>query len=267
MSRQPMRKVGGAFAAGHAELMGTSIDFSQLDPSTIPPAYREAALAAWQERFETEFRSIQIMTRFMTEVVGSGDPIDIYAMVVELIEDEVRHMALCGETVRALGSNAALPAPVAIPESDDFLAMPMAHRAMATALSMLAVNETLSCGFIEDLADRCQHPVIGAVLRATIEDETEHQELGWTYIEGSIKRFPVESMSQWRTIVQDALGPQRSMAETVLAQIPEDQRHLDAWPEPELVEWGLFSPQRQALVFQQTWQRDLRPKLEALELL
>lgn len=267
MSRQPMRKVGGAFAAGHAALMGTPIDFSLLDPSAIPPAYLEAAQAAWQERFETEYRSIQIMTRFMTEVVGAGDPIDVYAMVADLIEDEVRHMALCGETVRALGRNAVLPEPVAIPESDAFMALPMAQRAMATALSMLAVNETLSCGFIEDLAARCQHPVIGAVLRATIEDEAEHQELGWTYIAGAMRRFPVESMSRWRAIVQDALAPQRAMAESVLAQIPADQRHLDAWPEPELVEWGLFGPQRQALIFQQTWQRDLRPKLEALELL
>jgi hypothetical protein len=248
-------------------LMGKPIDFAQLDPATIPEAYREAAIAAWQERFETEFRSIQIMTRFMTEVVGAGDPIDVYAMVVDLIEDEVRHMALCGETVRALGRNAALPQPVAIPESDAFLAMPMPQRAMATAISMLAVNETLSCGFIEDLAARCEHPVIGAVLRATIEDEAEHQELGWAYIEGAMKRFPIESMSQWRAVVQDALKPQREMAEAVLAQIPTDQRNLDAWPEPELVEWGLFSPQRQALVFQQTWQDVLRPKLEALELL
>lgn len=267
MSRQPMRKIGGTFAAGHAALMGSPIDFSTLDPGAIPALHLEAAQAAWQERFETEYRSIQIMTRFMTEVVGSGDPIDVYAMVADLIEDEIRHMALCGETVRALGRNAVLPQPVAIPESDTFLALPMAQRAMATALSMLAVNETLSCGFIEDLAARCHQPVIGAVLRATIEDETEHQELGWAYIEGAMKRFPIESMSRWRAIVQDALKPQRELAETVLAQIPEDRRTLEAWPEPELVEWGLFSPQRQALVFQQTWRRDLRPKLEALELL
>ena len=257
MARSPM----------HSALMGKPIDFARLDPATIPEAYREAAIAAWQERFETEFRSIQIMTRFMTEVVGAGDPIDVYAMVVDLIEDEVRHMALCGETVRALGRNAVLPEPVDIPESEAFLALPMAHRAMATALSMLAVNETLSCGYIEDLAARCEHPVIGAVLRATIEDETEHQELGWAYIAQSMKRFSAEQMSDWRTIVQDALAPQRQMAEAVLAEIPEDKRHLEAWPDAELVEWGLFSPQRQALVFQQTWRRDLRPQLERLELL
>ena len=109
MSRRPMRKAGGAFEGGHSALMGKPIDFARLDPATIPEAYREAAIAAWQERFETEYRSIQIMTRFMTEVVGAGDPIDVYAMVVDLIEDEVRHMALCGETVRALGRNAVRP--------------------------------------------------------------------------------------------------------------------------------------------------------------
>ncbi len=262
-----MRKAGGSFADGHGALVGTPIDFGQLDPAEIPETYRELAIAAWQERFETEFRSIQIMTRFMTEVVGAGDPIDIYAMVVDLIEDEVRHMALSGELVRALGRNAVLPEPVEIPESEAFLALPMAHRAMATALSMLAVNETLSCGYIEDLAARCDHPVIGAVLRATIEDESEHQELGWAYIEQSMKRFPIEAMPQWRAIIQDALAPQRSMAEAVLAELPEDKRDLDAWPDTELVKWGLFSPQRQALVFQRTWRQDLRPQLERLELL
>ena len=267
MSQQPMRKAGGAFSASHAALMGRAIDFSQLDPATIPSAYREAALAAWQERFETEFRSVQIMTRFMTEVVGAGDPIDVYSMVVDLIEDEVRHAALCGETVRALGGTPQLPTPVPLPESDKFLAMPMVQRAMATAISMLAVNETLSGGFITDLAERCQHPVIGAVLQATIEDEAEHQELGWLYLKKSMERFPASSLGAWKRITQDALSPQRTAAEAVLKQIHADKRHLDAWNEPELVEWGLFSPQRQALVYQQTWEKDLQPKLKALELI
>ena len=52
-----------------------------------------------------------------------------------------------------------------------------------------------------------------------------------------------------------------------LADVPLHRRHLDAWPEPVLAELGLLSPQREALLFERTYQREVGPRLEQLGLL
>jgi hypothetical protein len=266
MTTQPLRRAGGVFAQMHQALMDIDIPFHQLDPSTVPTDMLGVVQATWQHRVTTEYRSIQIMTRFMTEILGAGDPLDVYAGAVDMIEDEIRHTALCAEVVRALGEQPMLPEPVSMPESDAFLAMPMMHRSLATAISMLAVNETLSCGFIEDLANRCDHPVIGAVLKATIADEEGHEAFGWEYIRKSLTRFPEESLSEWQAIAQQALTAQRSQAMAVLNELPADKRTLEAWPDTELVQWGLFSPQRQALVYEKTYNEVLEPHMKELNL-
>ena len=267
MTSQPLRRTGGVFAEMHQALMAINIPFHQLDPTTVPSDMLSLVQATWQQRVTTEYRSIQIMNRFMTEVLGAGDPLDVYAGAVDMIEDEIRHTALCAEVVRALGAQPMLPEPVVIPESDAFLAMPMMHRALATAISMLAVNETLSCGFIEDLAARCEHPIIGAVLKATIEDEEGHEAFGWEYIRNSLKRFPDDSLPEWKAIAQQALTAQRSQAMAVLNEMSPAERTLDAWPDTDLIPWGLFSPQRQALVYEKTYNEVLEPHMKDVGLL
>ena len=48
--------------------------------------------------------------------------------------------------------------------------------------------------------------------------------------------------------------------------VPEAEQRLDAWPEPELAELGLFSPVRQALVYRHTRDHVLLPALHAVGL-
>jgi hypothetical protein len=264
---QKIRRAGGIFRQMHNALMGVSIPFDQLDLTGIEPDLLALAQRTWETRVVTEFRSVQIMNRFLTEVLAAGDPLDVYAGIVDLIGDEIRHVALCSELVSALGGTAHFPEPILTEQSKEFLALAMPERALATAISMLAVNETLSACFITDLASRCNHPVIGAVLNAIIEDESEHDEFGWQYVKKSLERFPHSTRAGWSQVAQEALAPQRLAAEAVLKEMPGDRRNLKDWPEPELAHLGLFGPQRQALVYDQAYREHLAPRLEALELL
>jgi len=266
VSRRRLRRTDGVFAGLHRELMAVDIDWSGLRPDDVPPGLRDEALAAWQERFETEFRSVQVMNRFLSELLESGDPLEVYAGAVDLIGDEVRHMALCAEVVTGLGGVVYFPEPPAIVEPAAFARAPANQRALATAISMLAVNETLSVAYIEDLRDRCDHPVIRAVLEATVSDETEHEAFGWSYIERSLARFPDDSRPTWRQIARDALAPQRAACEPVLERLPADLRDLARWPDAERATFGLTSPERQALVYERTVRTTLAPRLEALGL-
>ena len=266
MIKRRLAFAGGAFGQLHRARLGPLPDLSALTPDAVPAALLEKARVTWQDRARSEFRSIQILTRFLGEVVGAGDPLDVYALVTGLIDDEIHHTELCAAVCAALGAPAFLPEPVTLNDSARFLAAPMAERALATAISMLGINETISVGYIGDLAARCHRPAIKAVLDATLGDEAEHQELGWSYIRQALGRFPRETSPDWRHLVKTTLQPHEAFAARTLQPVPANQHNLAAWPEPELADLGLLSHERQALVFHQTWAGVLKPRLAELEL-
>lgn len=258
---------GGIFGEFHEELMGKKIDFSAFDPTQFDDALLNEARHVWLERFQTEFRSTQIMTRFMTEVLGAGDPVDIYAGGVDLIGDEVRHSALCAGMCRALGVPARFPDPIMLEDPPEFLNASMGERALHTAITMVAINETISYGFITDLRERCQEPTVRAVLDATVEDEEGHQDFGWVYIEKSLKRFPKSTLPAWRHLVELTLKKHFDVVNPILADLSQEQSNIDAWPDDERIALGLYSPQRQALVFDKTYREVAEPRLNELDLL
>ena len=252
-----IREAGGVFGRLHRELMGLEIDWSQLIVEEHDPAHIELARRVWLDRVRTEFRSVQIMTRFLSEVVGAGDPLDIYAGAAELVSDEIRHTALCVGVCRALGVEPRFPDPIPHIMPPEFLNASMGERALNTAISMLLVSETLSVGFITDLQQRCHHPVIRAVLDATVEDEADHEAYGVEYVRASLKRFPASTRPQWRNLAGEVVSRYRASADAILAGLGPTERTLDAWPEPELVALGLHSQQRQALVYDRPRKDDL----------
>jgi hypothetical protein len=259
--------IGGAFGELHRARLGPLPDLSGLDAEQIPAALLEKARVTWQDRARSEFRSIQILSRLLTEVAGAGDPLDVYALVTQLIDDDIHHTELCAAVCAALGAPAFLPEPVTLNDSAGFLASPMAERALATAISMLGINETISVGYIADLAGRCGNPAIKAVLDAIRGGEAQHQELGWSYIRQALRRFPAETSPDWRHLVKVTLQPHEAFAARTLEPVPANQHILAAWPEPELAELGLLSHERQALIFHRTWVEVLKPRLAELELL
>lgn len=252
MSRHPI------FDEMHAELRGVAIDFAAFDPSAHDAALLARARKVWQQRLHSEFRSLQIVTRFMTELAGAGEPIETYAGAADLIADETRHVGLCRDLCRALGAADTLPDTPRLTDPPEFLAAPMVQRALGTAITMLVVNETISVAYLTDLATRCTDPVVGAVLRATVEDEAGHDAYGIEYVRGSLARFATATLNDWRALTRRALEPHHRWAESIDA----------AWrDEPELVALGLFSPERQAAVFNRVWAEVLAPRLAALQLL
>ncbi len=256
---------GEPFLSLHRSHLGPLPEIS-LDFRDIPPHLRELVLDAWSFRVETEYRSVQVMTRFLTETLGAGDPLEVHASISEAIRDELRHVTLCAAVVEALGHRAPLPTPLMEDLSPDFLSLPMAQRALATAITMLLINETLSVALLEDLRTRATHPAITAVLEATLTDEDTHEAFGTQYVKASLARFDDEGRAWARALASEALGAHIADAEMKLASIPASSRDLSPQPEPELAQWGLMSPIREALVVLGTIEQNLLPRLRSLEL-
>lgn len=257
---------GAPFEAWHRSRLGPAVDLGDLGPAVVPAALLLEVRRTWQARVVSEFRSIQIMTRFLTEVTGAGDPLDVYTGAVELVADEIRHAELCATVCRRLEVPALLPDPVALSDGPGFLALPYPERALSTAITMLVVNESLSTAIIRDLLDRCDYTPVRRVLQATVEDEATHGNFGWDYVTASLARFDSQSRSYWRRLTLQAIEPHREFAARALTNVPAERRVWRANDELELARYGLMSPERQALLFERTYAVELRPRLEPLGL-
>lgn len=240
------------------------IDWQAFDPSAHAPDLLERARRVWAERVQSEFRSLQIMNRFLTELTGAGEPVRFYGGAAELVADEGRHVALCGRLVQALGGAPRLPDEPRLLDPPEFLAAPMVQRALATALTMLVVDETMSVAYLRDLAARCRDPVVGAVLRAMVEDEDGHDAYGWDYVGWSLRRFGEGTLGRWRALVQGAVARHLTWADGVLGPDADLDRPLPE--EPALADLGLFGEVRQALICRRTWRDLIGPRLVALRL-
>lgn len=263
----PLKHVGGTFKVLHDQLVAKDIDFESLKALAIAPDLRAHAIAIWSHRVETEYRSIQIMTRFAGECLAAGDPLEIHAGAVHAIADELRHTALCASVVEALGGLPTLPDPVEEPLSAEFLALPAAARALGTAVGMLAISETLSVALIEDLHARATESAIEAVLHATLADEDDHRDYGWDYVAASLGRFDAEGRRYARMVADAALRPHEAQIQASLRTVDESEHDLARHPEPELAALGLLSPVRQALVIRETLRTKVLPRLRDLDLL
>jgi len=266
MAQRSLERVGGVFRRIHEARIGHDADVGGLDLAAFAPALVERARRTWQERVRTELQSVQIMTRFLEEVVAAGDPYETYAVALDLIEDEVHHVGLCASVCEALGAPALLPDPLSVALPETFRRAPMRERALATAITMLLINEAISVAYIADLRDRCTTPAIRRVLDATLGDEELHEEVGVEYVRLGLARFPESTLGDWRHLAATTLAPHERFAQTVLAGVPNERRRLDAWPDDELVPLGLFSPERQALVFEAAKASTVLPRLRALGL-
>jgi len=258
---------GGAFTRAHARLVGDEIDLSSLQALRGSGALLQQARRVWQERVQSEYRSAQMMQRLLGDALAAGVPFDAHASLVEMISDELRHVALCSAVVRALGAEPCLPVPLDLPQPAAFLAMPAEARALAIGIAQLLVNETLSVAFIADLHERCRHPAIAAVLAATLGDEAQHDAFGVSFVRRTLAERPEPERARWCKVAEDALRPQREAAQRMLRELSPAERDLQAWPDEQLVALGLFSPQRQALVFQRAYDERLAPRLASLGLL
>jgi hypothetical protein len=242
-----------------------AIDFTALDPGALPSELVQHARIVWGDRVRTEYQSIQIAARFLTEALAAGEPLEVVQRISETIDEELRHTELCGRMCAALGGRVPAPGEVAAPLAD-LGEVPVEERVLASAISLFLVSEAFSVGYLRDLEARASHPVTRAVLGAIVGDEAEHEAFGPELVARKLEGMPAPKRAAWRAFTGRIVRAHLARAEEILSRIPPADRTLDRFPEPERASLGLLGEARLALLCERTYRERLAPTLEKLGL-
>lgn len=160
---------GGRWRAGSAPIT-----------AGMPERTRRALAEAWARDGLFEHASVASFSRFTMQLLALGAPADLVRDTQLANVDEVKHAELClglasayfGEPVEPTGL--PFPAPIVI-EAD--LAAIAAESAMEAC-----IGETVATVQAMDALANTTDPAVREVLRATVEDEARHAELGWRFL-------------------------------------------------------------------------------------
>jgi hypothetical protein len=242
------------------ESVTTALDLDGFDRTAVPSHLLQAARETWRDRVRTEYQSVQIATRFLGEALAAGEPLELHQLLVDVVQDELRHVEVCIALCRALGTEPPEPKVVAAPLAP-LEQVPIEERVLASAISMFCVSETFSVGYLRDLEERCGHPTIRTVLQEILGDESVHEAFAWGYVRRRVAQEPAERLAGWRTFTARLVKAHLDRADEALRSVDARQRDLSSWPEPELVDLGLMSNARLALVCRRTHEQVLAPRL------
>ena len=245
--------------------MSTPDSAPEIDIKSLSPELLKESRRLWASRIRSEYQSIQIANRLLSEALAAGESLATHRVVLEMVQDELRHAELCASMCRALGVEPPAPTELAAP-LPDLGAVPIGERLLASAISLFLVNETFSVAYIRDLSERCSHPIVGPVLAEIGGDEDEHEAFGETFVARRLALEPHDRRESWKMFTAQRVAPHLEKAAAALARVPEDKRALEHHPEPELANLGLLGPARLALLTQQTHRRVLGPRLQRLGL-
>jgi len=237
----------------------------RLDLSSVDPRLLDEARDIWRGRLRSEYQSIQIFTRLLSETLAIGESLDVQRTICEMVEEEISHADLCGKVCAALGGPVPELKDVALPHPD-LRDVPDGERALASAISMLLINETFSVDYITDLAARCDHPEIGAVLGSICGEEEGHRDFGVRLTGALLEREPASQRPHWRRFARRLVAQHLDRADTAIRAAGDACPTLEELVEPQLARLGLISSLRLALICRRTWNTSLKATLESLGL-
>jgi hypothetical protein len=241
------------------------LDFGSVDTGSFREAVVEQARIVWRDRVRTEYQSTQIAARCLGEALAAGEPLEVQRQLLEFVEEELRHVEICGAMCRALGVDPPAPGNIAAPLAA-LDPVPVSERLLASVISLFLVSETFSLGYLRDLRARPSHPVVTAVFDAIFADEEEHESFAPEFVARLLTRETDARRREWRTFTARIVAGHVDRARTHLAAVAPERRSLELWPDSELCALGLHSPERLALVALRTHDEVLAPRLAALGL-
>jgi hypothetical protein len=143
----------------------------------IGSALHAKLTTGWQRLCEDERDSVIAATFVAADLARLGAPAEILGRASRVIEDEIRHVAVCTDVLSALGA-AATEVPVKRrrkPHVDDDA---IEVRTARTLLAGFAVGEPMSAACFAAARARARTPIFRWALTELLRDEVRHGDFG-----------------------------------------------------------------------------------------
>ncbi len=173
---------------------GVRFDGAPYDPAAIVQAQ-----TMWRGRMTTEYRSSSVFSSLAAQLMEANAPMDCTAVVLRLAQDEIRHAALCGETLEALGGEAVAPVPGDIPPLARHSGTTAEERVLRNVIYGSCLSEMVNTSRFVDTMDTMTDPFLRDITRVLMSDEIVHAQFGFMYLE--IQKDWLESHPEVRVSV------------------------------------------------------------------
>jgi len=148
-----------------------------FDRQSLPAERLARLVAVWRTLCEDERDSLIAATLVAGDLARLGAPPSILAAAARVIEDEVRHVAVCATVLERLG--AAMAEVPAEQRRKTVGSDPSIERRTALALvAGFGVGESMSAGWFAAARKACRQPLIHWALTELLRDEARHGAFG-----------------------------------------------------------------------------------------
>jgi hypothetical protein len=221
------------------------------------PHLAASARRTWLGRMVNEYVSSAVFEALGPQLERAGFGAEVARECVGFAAEERRHGILCGAVVEALGGEARADVPerAPFPEHSD---ASLREGALRNLISVACLSETVAVSLIG--AERIEMPVgpLHELLTSIYADEIGHARFGWRLAAAELPNLTVDERRR--------LG--RYLAVAFAHLEAHELAHLPATlePPPEGVALGLCSGADARVLFYETVDAVIVPRLEALGL-
>jgi hypothetical protein len=227
-----------------------------FDASAYEPRAVERARAMWLRRMESEHRSTSVFSALCGQLMEAGASIDMESIVLRMAQDELRHAAVCAETVVLMGGDAICRVRVPVAPLAVHRDASREECAMRNVVYGCCLSEMVNCARFVDAIDTMSDPLSIDVTRQLLSDEALHGQFGFHYLDA------------WSTYLDANPGVRTTMARYLrfaFAVLERDLSGRDMAPltlNDDERALGIPDPRRVQEVFYTTVEGAIVPSLE-----
>jgi hypothetical protein len=212
-------------ALKRGELVPEPRDGERVDASAYSPLALRAAQRIWKLRMVNEYRSATVFSGLLPQLVEAEATVDVQTTVLRCAMDEIRHGALCGALVVALGGEPVVEADLSPRPLPEHAGCTPRERALRNLLFVGCLSETAAVATTQEEREQTRDPVVRRVIDQICADEVLHARVGWAYVREVVPQLDPDELDRTNRYLRTALAyfEEKEMEAMPLAPLPPDE--------------------------------------------